>query len=126
MSENYVHCSWDILEPDSLVPRIPKTRIDGPNVKEDDTVPRICVSDTVQRALMAMPGTGKIIKNMQKYKVPVIIHAYIPSIFRISWMTGLEIVILFRQMMQEYFLQAGTENQSVHMSIQILKVLPGI
>ena len=76
MSENYVHCSWDILEPDSLVPRIPKTRIDGPNVKEDDTVPRICVSDTVQRALMAMPGTGKIIKNMQKYKVPVIIHAY--------------------------------------------------
>lgn len=41
-------------------------------------------------------------------------------------MTGLEIVILFRQMMQEYFLQAGTENQSVHMSIQILKVLPGI
>lgn len=41
-------------------------------------------------------------------------------------MTELEIVILLRQMMQEYFLQAGTGNRSVPMSIQILKVLPGI
>lgn len=49
MSQKYIHCSWDILEPDSLVPRVPKTRIDGPNAKEDDRIPRICVSDTVER-----------------------------------------------------------------------------
>ena len=76
MSQKYIHCSWDILEPGSLIPRIPKSRVIGPNISEDDSTPRICVADTVQRALMAMPGTGKIIKIMQKYKVPVIIHAY--------------------------------------------------
>ena len=76
MSQKYIHCSWDILEPGSLIPRIPKSRVIGPNISEDDSTPRICVADTVQRALMAMPGTGKVIKIMQKYKVPVIIHAY--------------------------------------------------
>ena len=76
MSQKYIHCSWDILEPDSLAPRVPKTRIDGPNAKEDDRIPRICVSDTVERALKAMPGTGRIIDIMKKYQIPVIIHAY--------------------------------------------------
>ena len=26
----YIHCSWDILEPDSLVPRVPETIITKP------------------------------------------------------------------------------------------------
>lgn len=76
MSDKYIHCSWDILEPGSLIPRIPKSRVNGPNISEDDCTPRICVADTVQRALMAMPGTGKIIRIMQKYNIPVVIHAY--------------------------------------------------
>lgn len=35
----YIHCSWDILEPDSLVPRVPETIITGPNVTEDSKTP---------------------------------------------------------------------------------------
>ena len=66
MSQKYIHCSWDTLEPGSPIPRVPKSRVIGPNISEDDSTPRICVADTVQRALMAMPGTGKIIKIMQK------------------------------------------------------------
>ena len=76
MSEKYIHCSWDILEPDSLTPRVPKSRINGSKASEDDKTPRICVAETVQRALMAMPGSGKVIKTMQKYNIPIIIHAY--------------------------------------------------
>ena len=76
MRIDYIHCSWDVLEPDTLIPRVPNSRVCGPNVSEDDSVPRICVADTVQRALMAMPGTGKVIRVMQKYNIPVIIHVY--------------------------------------------------
>lgn len=82
MSQKYIHCSWDILEPDSLVPRVPKTRIDGPNAKEDDRIPRICVSDTVERALKAMPGTGRIIDIMKNIRfllssMPIILNRII-------------------------------------------------
>ena len=39
MSQKYIHCSWDILEPGSLIPRIPKSRVIGPNISEDDSTP---------------------------------------------------------------------------------------
>ena len=44
----YIHCSWDILEPDSLVPRVPETIITGPNVTEDSKTPRICVAGQME------------------------------------------------------------------------------
>lgn len=51
----YIHCSWDILEPDSLVPRVPETIITGPNLTEDSKTPRICVTGSVQDALNPFP-----------------------------------------------------------------------
>ena len=72
----YIHCSWDILEPDSLVPRVPETIITGPNVTEDSKTPRICVAGSVQDALKSIPGCGIMIRNMRKYHIPLIIHAY--------------------------------------------------
>lgn len=50
----YIHCSWDILEPDSLVPRVPETIITGPNLTEDSKTPRICVTGSVQDALKSI------------------------------------------------------------------------
>lgn len=44
MSQKYIHCSWDILEPGSLIPRIPKSRVIGPNISEDDSTPIIASS----------------------------------------------------------------------------------
>lgn len=70
----YVHCSWDVLQ--ELSPRIPKTRLLGPNIWEDDTIPRICVAKNVEDALHGMPKTADVILQMQKYKMPVIVHAY--------------------------------------------------
>lgn len=72
----YIHCSWDILEPDSLVPRVPETIITGPNLTEDSKTPRICVAGSVQDALKSIPGCGIMIRNMRKYHIPLIIHAY--------------------------------------------------
>lgn len=63
----YIHCSWDILEPDSLVPRVPETIITGPNLTEDSKTPRICVAGSVQDALKSIPGCGIMIRNMRKY-----------------------------------------------------------
>ena len=70
----YVHCSWDVLE--KLSPRIPETRLSGPAIWEDNTIPRICVAKNVLDALHAMPRTADVILQMQKFKMPVIIHAY--------------------------------------------------
>ena len=72
----YIHCSWDILEPDSLVPRVPETIITGQNITEDSKTPRICVAGSVQDALKSIPGCGIMIRNMRKYHIPLIIHAY--------------------------------------------------
>lgn len=69
----YIHCSWDILEPDSLVPRVPETIITGPNLTEDSKTPRICVAGSVQDALKSIPGCGIMIRNMRKYHIPLII-----------------------------------------------------
>lgn len=60
----YIHCSWDILEPDSLVPRVPETIITGPNLTEDSKTPRICVAESVQDALKSIPGCSIMIRNM--------------------------------------------------------------
>lgn len=76
MPMKYIHCSWDILEPDSLVPRVPETIITGPNVTEDSKTSRICVAGSVQDALKSIPGCGIMIRNMRKYHIPLIIHAY--------------------------------------------------
>lgn len=79
---SYVHCSWDIIHPFTFTPRIPSGRIGRlPNgASEDSTTPRICVANSVNHALTAMPGTGKAIKSMRMVGIPVIIHAYYLSI----------------------------------------------
>lgn len=79
---SYVHCSWDIIHPLTLAPRIPSGRIGRlPNgASEDSTTPRICVANSVNHALTAMPRTGKAIKSMRMVGIPVIIHAYYLSI----------------------------------------------
>lgn len=71
-----VHCSWDRLDMNSFVPRVPQTRIEGCVACEDNVTPRICVADSVVNALKAMPRSGEIIKKMRKLRLPIIIHAY--------------------------------------------------
>lgn len=70
--ETYVHCSWDIVDPAEFKPRIPCERLD----LEDIEIPRICVSDSIENALHAMPGTGETIRGMHLANIPVIVHVY--------------------------------------------------
>ena len=79
---SYVHCSWDIIQPLTFTPRIPFGRMGRlPNgIAEDSTTPRVCVTSSINNALAAMPGTGKVIKSMRMARVPVIIHTYYLSI----------------------------------------------
>lgn len=79
---SYVHCSWDIIQPLTFTPRIPFGRMGRlPNgIAEDSTTPRICVASSVNNALAAMPGTGKVIKAMRMTGIPIVVHAYYLSI----------------------------------------------
>lgn len=72
-TENYVHCSFDLV--DEFVPRIPQQRIEGA-LHEDDSIPRICVSTDVRRAVMGIPQAGPVVDCMQRLGLPVIVHAY--------------------------------------------------
>lgn len=75
-SNTYVHCSWDQIDPNSFFPRIPSNRCSG----EDISTPRICVSETIQRALLAMPRADKTLEGIRKFGIPAIIHVYYLSI----------------------------------------------
>lgn len=75
MKKNYmVHCSFEIVE--KFEPRIPKNRIEGNALSEDNTIPRICVSTDIRKAINAIPDGGLTIKLMKEMKIPMIIHAY--------------------------------------------------
>lgn len=65
-----IHVSFDIV--DEFVPRVPDSR----NSHEDNTIPRICVSDSVLQALWAIPLSGNIMEGMRELGLPVVVHAY--------------------------------------------------
>lgn len=66
----YIHVSFDVV--DTFKPRVPKSRIEG----EDDTIPRICVSNRILDCVNAMPSGPETIQAMQQLGLPAIIHAY--------------------------------------------------
>lgn len=65
-----VHVSFDLV--DRFVPRVPVQRSPG----EDAETPRICVAPDLISALQAIPQAGETLLNMQRCKLPLIIHAY--------------------------------------------------
>lgn len=67
---NLVHVSFEII--DEFIPRIPKDRADG----EDNTIPRICVTTDIVRAINALPNGSLVLHKMRVLKLPTIIHVY--------------------------------------------------
>ena len=59
---SYVHCSFDLVE--SFKPRVPKTRVIGKFVSEEAETPRICTADTIQHALLGIPGCADVMQNL--------------------------------------------------------------
>lgn len=67
---NLIHVSFDRV--DEFIPRVPKDRADG----EDSTIPRICVTNDIVRAICALPNGGLVLHKMSLLKLPTIIHVY--------------------------------------------------
>lgn len=65
-----IHCSFETVE--DFYPRIPLQRCPG----EDDSIPRICVADSVNNALNAMPQAAEVLDTMERIRVPLILHVY--------------------------------------------------
>lgn len=65
-----IHCTFETVE--DFYPRIPLQRCPG----EDDSIPRICVADSVQNALNAIPQAAETLDAMERIGVPLIIHVY--------------------------------------------------
>lgn len=65
-----IHCSFDTVE--KFVPRIPKHRCVGENA----TIPRICAGPSVRKCLAGIPQSGAVMYWMQRYGLPIIVHAY--------------------------------------------------
>lgn len=71
-SKTLMHVSFDPVE--KFSPRVPKFRIPG----ENETIPRICLTTSIQFALSAMPGGSQAMRSMlrlAKYITPVL-HVY--------------------------------------------------
>ena len=65
-----VHVSFDVV--DNFYPRIPMHQI----INENKSIKRICVTNSIRNSLEDVPGSYRILHNMQKLKLPLIIHAY--------------------------------------------------
>jgi hypothetical protein len=67
-----IHVSFEEVK--EFIPRIPKERIKG----ENKTVKRICFSDSIEKAINAVPNGGYALRGMFRYKTKItpIIHAY--------------------------------------------------
>ena len=65
-----VHVSFDVV--DNFYPRIPMYQI----TNENNSIKRICVTNSIRNSLEDVPGLYRILHNMQKLKLPLIIHAY--------------------------------------------------
>lgn len=64
------HCSFEPVE--KFVPRIPSQRCPT----EDDTIPRICVSENIKYCINAIPQGVEVLQYMQKLEMPMIVHVY--------------------------------------------------
>lgn len=64
------HASFDPV--DRFTPRVPESTCPG----EDTKIPRICVAPSVAWAIKSIPGIGKAITNLTKYKIPYVIYVY--------------------------------------------------
>lgn len=65
-----VHVSFDVV--DNFYPQIPMRQI----INENNSIKRICVTNSIRNSLEDVPGSYRILHNMQKLKLPLIIHAY--------------------------------------------------
>lgn len=65
-----IHVSFDRV--DEFIPRVPKNKADG----ENNTIPRICVTNDIVRAICALPNGGLVLHKMSLLKLPTIIHVY--------------------------------------------------
>ena len=93
----YIHVSFDTVE--CFYPRIPETRCQG----ENDSIPRICVSGSIEASLNAIPQAGNVIENVQELGLPVILHAY--------YLTPEEGEILPSEVVQQYVPDAETTGE---------------
>ena len=58
----FYHVSLDLKHPGSFSPRIPENK--SKIGTEDDTTPRVCVCETIEGCLSAMPGGGLEIESL--------------------------------------------------------------
>ena len=65
-----IHVSFDLVN--GFAPRISAQVCPG----EDETIPRICVSPSIIKALQSIPQAGEVRYYMEEIGVPIIIHAY--------------------------------------------------
>lgn len=65
-----VHVSFDVV--DNFYQRIPMYQI----TNENNSIKRVCVTNSIRNSLEDVPGSYKILHNMYKLKLPLIIHAY--------------------------------------------------
>ena len=71
---SYVHCSFDLVE--SFKPRVPKTRVIGKFVSEEAETPRICTADTIQHALLGIPGCADVMQNIKNFDIRIYLQVY--------------------------------------------------
>lgn len=65
-----IHVSFDLVN--GFAPRISAQVCPG----EDETIPRICVSPSIIKALQSIPQAGEVMYYIEEIGVPIIIHAY--------------------------------------------------
>ena len=65
-----IHVSFDLVK--EFIPRVPKQRCP----EEDGTIPRICVSPSLEKCLQAVPQAGEVLHQMKELGLPLIIHGY--------------------------------------------------
>lgn len=68
--QRYQHISFDEVE--QFVPRVPEQRAP----KEDSRIPRICMTDSVLKALRSMPQTGEFLELVKFMNLTPIIYVY--------------------------------------------------
>lgn len=55
-----------------FIPRVPKYKLTG----EDDKVPRICCSTSIEKCILAKPSRTDYLNLCDKYKIPCVIYLY--------------------------------------------------
>lgn len=71
-----LHVSFDPVE--QFYPRVPSQLASGNWIGEDEKTPRICLSDSIERAITATPGGGFALQGMMACKnfLAPVLHLY--------------------------------------------------